>query len=125
MSGYSLDEARGRRLSDLGAWTDDADRLKFIAAMRECGRVQDFEVRMRNRAGDTLDCVASAECIGVGGEQLQVTIVHDITQRKRAEAALRESEVKFRTLFESAGDAIFIMRDDLCIDCNARTLTMF
>jgi two-component system cell cycle sensor histidine kinase/response regulator CckA len=52
-------------------------------------------------------------------------IAYDITEQKRAEEALRESETKFRTLFEHANDAIFLMKGDRFTDCNARTLTMF
>ena len=43
----------------------------------------------------------------------------------RAEKELLESEFKYRTLFETANDAIMLMRRDRFIDCNARTLTMF
>jgi len=38
-----------------------------------------------------------------------VSVVRDITERKRIEKALIESEIKYRTLFESAGDSIFIL----------------
>jgi len=43
----------------------------------------------------------------------------------RVEQALRENELKYRMLFETAGDAILLMRRDKFIDCNARALTMF
>jgi len=46
-------------------------------------------------------------------------------ERKRAEQALRESEVKHRTLFESATDAIFLVRDNKFIDCNDAALRMY
>ncbi|MGO9021417.1 MAG: PAS domain S-box protein, partial [Syntrophobacteraceae bacterium] len=39
--------------------------------------------------------------------------------------ALKESEQKFRTLFDSANDAIFILRDKLFFDCNPKALEMF
>ncbi|MFH0943713.1 MAG: PAS domain S-box protein [Planctomycetota bacterium] len=54
-----------------------------------------------------------------------IEVVRDVTEQKRFEQALRESELKHRTLFETAGDAIMLMRNDRFIDCNVRTLTMF
>jgi diguanylate cyclase (GGDEF)-like protein/PAS domain S-box-containing protein len=49
----------------------------------------------------------------------------DIADRRRAIEALKESETKFRTLFESAGDAIFLMDQEIFIHCNPKTLAMF
>jgi PAS domain S-box-containing protein len=54
-----------------------------------------------------------------------VHVVRIAIKRKLAEEALLESEQKFRTLFESAGDAILIIDGDQFIDCNARTLELF
>ncbi len=50
--------------------------------------------------------------------------LHDPLVEQMAQA-LRESELKHRTLFETAGDAIFLMRGDRFIDCNAQALAMF
>lgn len=43
----------------------------------------------------------------------------------RVREALLKSEIKFRTLFENANEAIFIIKGDLFVDCNTRTLQMF
>ncbi len=46
-------------------------------------------------------------------------------ERKRSAESLKESEGRYRTLFESANDAIFLLREDMFIDCNGKTLRMF
>ena len=51
--------------------------------------------------------------------------VVDITAEKRAQEALIESETRYRALFENANDAIFLMSEDVFVDCNDRTLEMF
>ncbi|MDD3643572.1 MAG: PAS domain S-box protein, partial [Candidatus Krumholzibacteria bacterium] len=59
------------------------------------------------------------------GQGLVFAVARDITRAKESEQRLRESEARYRLLFESAGDAIFMMQDDLFIDCNDRTLELF
>ncbi len=54
-----------------------------------------------------------------------VGVTRNIHDRKMAEEALRESETKFKTLYESANDAIFIMDENQYIDCNHRAEEMF
>lgn len=49
----------------------------------------------------------------------------EVEQRKRAENAISESEKRYRTLFESANDAIFILDGDKFIDCNPKALELF
>ena len=49
----------------------------------------------------------------------------DITERKKAEESVARSETLYRSLFEAANDAIFIMRNDEFVDCNSMTLQMF
>jgi PAS domain S-box-containing protein len=60
-----------------------------------------------------------------GNVEYLSTIMRNISEDKRAEEALRESENQFRTLFESANDAIFIMDDKVFLECNPETLKMF
>lgn len=52
-------------------------------------------------------------------------IAQDITQRKQAEAALQDSEHRYRTLFESASDAVLVINDGRFIDCNLAATQIF
>lgn len=51
-------------------------------------------------------------------------IVNDITQRKLAEEKMKVSENNFRSLFEYSTDTIFLLDDDIVINCNSAALTM-
>ncbi len=60
------------------------------------------------------------------GQPMGITAIgRDITERKRAEMALQEREQRYRTLFEGANDAIFIMERNKFIECNNMTLSMY
>jgi diguanylate cyclase (GGDEF)-like protein/PAS domain S-box-containing protein len=56
------------------------------------------------------------------------SIVHcyatNITKRKLAERARKESEGQYRLLFDSANDAIFLLQDGMVVDCNHMASTM-
>ncbi|MEN8249282.1 MAG: PAS domain S-box protein, partial [Bacteroidota bacterium] len=61
----------------------------------------------------------SNEIDGIAGAAL------DITNLKKAETELKANEEKYRMLFSTANDAIFILNKDIFIDCNEKTLDMF
>ena len=84
-----------------------------------------FIPRLRGGQGAQLWGVAAPLFDQEGRRCGAVEVVRDVTEQRRVERALRESELQHRTLFETAGDAIMLMRNDRFINCNARTLTMF
>jgi len=59
--------------------------------------------------------------LAVVKEQLQ----REVTGRKLIEEKLRESENRYRILFEQANDAIWLIKKGIIIDCNPKALTMF
>ncbi|MFW9918998.1 MAG: PAS domain S-box protein [Candidatus Thorarchaeota archaeon] len=57
--------------------------------------------------------------------ECHLSISRELTESDQIRKALEESAKKYRTLFENANDAIFLMKDDVFIECNDRTLEMF
>lgn len=80
--------------------------------------LQDGSIRWVGARGVAL-VDANGELTGLEGT------CQDITERKQTETSLRQSEEKFRTLYENLGDAIFLLSDGVFQDCNAKTLLMF
>jgi PAS domain S-box-containing protein len=52
-------------------------------------------------------------------------IVRDITERNRAKQEIEKNEAKYRSLFDFANDAIFLMDSNTFIDCNKKTEELF
>jgi PAS domain S-box-containing protein len=108
MLGYSSDELIDMTLYDIEA-SDPEDIDKRTDEIVTEQRRYIGECMYRKKDASLIEVEASANVIIFGSRKLLCVLARDITERKNVEAALRESEQKYRILFESAGDAIFIL----------------
>ena len=91
--------------------------------------VQVYESSVQATTGKRRDVVFhKATFSGLGGGLAGlVGVILDITDRKKAEKASRESEQRFRTIFDSVGEAIFIhdLNTGEILDVNRKTCEMY
>ena len=129
MTGYSLEEIFSWTMDDYLKALHPDDLLRVSALLQErlqggWGQ-QNYEFRFRHKNGDWLAVEAYDTPFQYQNFNAILTATLDITERKQTEEALRSSEKRYRSLFEAASDAIFLMEGDRFIDCNQRTLEVF
>jgi PAS domain S-box-containing protein len=124
LSGYSREEVIGRTSLDLNIWRNLEDRNTMVRLLRETGRVRDLEVEYIVKGNRVLTCLLSAEVIDLGGIACLVAISRDISERKRVEEALRESEERFRRLSQGSSEGIAIHDQGKIIDANPALATL-
>jgi PAS domain S-box-containing protein/excisionase family DNA binding protein len=114
--GWSEQEVKGRPLPTVPADREEEYRRDHRDASR--GVIfNGLETRRRRKDGTLIDVsISTAPLRNASGEVTSVVaLVTDITERKRAEAALRESEDRFRTVAETASDAIIMIDEQSTI----------
>lgn len=117
--GFTPDEAHGRRLHEMIAPKGRGGEWFEFARGIEPGERVFAETGRRHRDGHLIDVSVLATPIDVNGPAGAFAIYRDITRRKRQEAALRESEARYRTLFDRSPVGFFLCDPTLRIThCN-------
>jgi PAS domain S-box-containing protein len=99
-SGYSLDELRGLDVAQVSGGPFEETAALMVQFLQ--GAIQRAEWRCKLKGGVVRDCELYGGPLTHQGKTLLYFILHDITERKRAEAALLESERSKSTFLSAA-----------------------
>lgn len=111
LTGFKSEEVLGKTPDDLNLWANPKDSLRIMSTIRRHGTVKDYEIVFRLKSGGVRTGLLSANIISLNGKSHVLSVTKDIDPIKKAEAAIKESEAKYRLLVEHAKDAIFILQD--------------
>ena len=119
--GYSEDELVGRNISSLYAPNETTRVENLIEEWRGSGNLRNEKIDILTNEGISRTVILSVSSVRDNDDRFTHSI---IIQRDITDSDLLVSK-QYKTLFENANDAIFLMRNDIFVDCNDRTLEMF
>lgn len=126
MTGYKREETENKmKWSDFVVQEDNDRMRRYHSGRREkesCVPTE-YECRIKDRSGRVKFIYMKVGMIP--GSLRSIASFMDITAWKIAENQLKESEAKYRKLFDFSNDSIFILREGICIDCNIKTEALF
>jgi PAS domain S-box-containing protein len=88
VTGHGLEEVVARSPVDLRLWDRAAARRMLEAGLATTGGIRNLELQVRTKDGTVLDCLVSAETVSIGGQACVLSVMQDITERKRSEVEL-------------------------------------
>jgi len=125
MLGYSRDEMVGMNVAQWDAQLgQDGLRANLTAQFARKERSL-FETRHRRKDGSCFDVEVSGNPLELHGNPVLFNSSRDITERKRTQDSLRESEMRLRAIIEQSPIGMAFSRDGITINVNAVYLEMF
>ena len=120
MLGYELSELMGMDVMDLVA----PESRDLVLEKIKSGFERAYEHRALRKDGTVIDVEVRGSQVSLEGRPVRATAIRDITEKKKTEEKLKESEEKYRYLVDNANDAVLVVQDEVIKFANPRTVEL-
>jgi len=125
MLGYSREEMVGMNVAQWNAQLGTGELRAHVQGQFARKDRSLFETRHRRKDGSCFDVEVSGYPLELDGSPVLFNSSRDITERKRAQDSLRESEMRLRAIIEQSPVGMAFSRDGITVNVNAVYLDMF
>lgn len=101
LTGFAREEVLGRTPVELNVWTEPAHRAEVLSQLSEGKEIRNVEFSFQTKSRQLRVGQLSASLLDLDGRRCALVVVRDITDRRHAVDALRESEERFRSFVEN------------------------
>jgi PAS domain S-box-containing protein len=109
MLGYTLEDLRGKKLWEIGFFKDVVASKAAFSVLQETGYIRYEDLPLETKDGRRMDVEFVSNLYPIDHTRVIQCNIRDISDRKRAEGALLESEKKYRDLVELAQEGIWLI----------------
>ena len=102
--GYTRDEVVGKNAGELGLFRESERRDRLVAQLKQQGSLDNVELKFGRKDGSTLTGLISGELVRHQNTECILTVLVDITERKKDEA----ERLRLATAIKQAAEAIVI-----------------
>ncbi len=127
MTGFSESELIGRGPEHAYWPPEERENIQLLLAKALRGEFAEIELTFMRKDGERFPVLLNPFAIKDNNGMVIsfATTVRDLSRTVQMQSALRDSEQRYRGLFENAADAIVILQGEKIIDFNQRALEMF
>ncbi len=119
MIGYTREEVIGHTSSELNLWVNPEARAQMFDMMTGNTAIRNYEFEFQTKSGEIKTGLLSTEIIYLNGQKCLLSLSNDISDRKRAEAALKQVAIAANTANRSKSEFLANMSHELRTPLNA------
>jgi diguanylate cyclase (GGDEF)-like protein/PAS domain S-box-containing protein len=107
LTGFTLKEAKKNNIGVL--YQDPSERQRLLSALRESGKVRNFETKFKHKDGTAWRVLINLDMIGLGDQQVLLATARDVTDLKQAEDALKKERDFNNAVLDTEGALVMVL----------------